>query len=250
MKKVAVLVHGWDPKYYNNNLSTKVTSDIAWSHRKRLVKLLRSEFQVKFFNLPGFCNTQTPNKTKSYNLEDFTRSLDKWLRIKNISPDIFIGYSFGGSVLLDHLVNYKSKGVFILISPAIIRKESSRSRLAHLLKLFLPSTLIKLLKHPYQYLASKYYRKGDPFLRESYDLIARRDLRNLLGSADKKRLLLIYGNNDIETPWQFVQEDVIKHSISQTIILGGGHSIGQTHPDHIIKAIHRFLAKTKKHKKH
>lgn len=239
--KLVVLVHGWDPKYYNNNLTSKVPDYVAWSKRKELLELLKNKFELRFFNLPGFCNTKTPIKSSIYNVEDFSSSLDSWLKTKKIKPSIFIGYSFGGAVLLDYLANYKTDAFFLLISPAIIRAETSRSKLAHLLKSLLPERLVKLLKHPYQYFASKYYRKGDSFLRKSYDLIVRRDLRSLLGSVDKNRLLLIYGKNDIETPWGLVEKVVKKHSINHCVIQGGGHSIGQTHPKEIHKAIDKFL---------
>ncbi len=241
-KRGAVLVHGWDPKYYNNNLAEKVDSSIAWSSRKKLIKLLQTNYDIKFYNLPGFCNTKIPTKKSVYDVEDFTNSLDAWLKDKKIKPDVFIGYSFGGAVLLDYLANYNTDASFVLISPAIIRAETSRSKLAHLLKSLLPEILVKLLKHPYQYFASKYYRKGDSFLRKSYDLIVRRDLRDLLRSIDKKRLLLIYGNSDSETPYQLVQKDVKKHDINHFVIEGGKHSIGQTHPNQISQAIYKFLS--------
>lgn len=240
-KKLAVLVHGWDPKYYNNNLPSQVASDIAWSSRRKLIKQLQISLDVRFYNLPGFCHTKIPTKKPAYNVEDFTSSLDTWLKDKKIKPDVFIGYSFGGAVLLDYLANYKTDALFVLISPAIIRAETSRSKLAHLSKSFLPEVLVKFLKHPYQYFASKYYRKGDSFLRKSYDLIVRRDLRDLLRSVDKKRLLLIYGGGDTETPYHLVQKTVEKLSLNHFVIEGGGHSIGQTHPAQIAKAIHKFL---------
>ena len=102
-----------------------------------------------------------------------------------------MGYSFGGAVALDYKVRYKSDIPVILISPALKRNETVKSQMGKIGKHIVPQKYFDSLKSLYQTIFSKYYREGTPFLRASYDKIARRDIRSLLDLVDPKDILLV-----------------------------------------------------------
>ncbi len=243
MHKEIVMVHGWGTSSYNSNLDCeKVGEDVAWSHRRELINLLQDKYSIDFFNLPGFCRVEEPQK-QVFDLEDFSDNFAKWLKDKRIKPTAIVGYSFGGAVALDFKMRYKSEIPIILISPALKRKETIKSKIGKMGKSIVPQRYFDSVKSLYQSIFSKYYREGTPFLRASYDKIARRDIRPWLDSVDPKDTLLVYGDADTSTPADYISEIVEKNKLNCLIIKGGDHNIGGTQPKAVSKAIIDFLTK-------
>lgn len=243
-KKKVLLIHGWGTSSYNSNLKTlgKNLVESTWIDRKMFVKGLKSNFEVRFFNLPGFCGTTEP-KEKFYDVEDFTNYLHRWLETRKKKPDIVIGYSFGGVVALDYKIRYSPKIPTVLIAPALKRKEGLWSLVAKKTKYFVPGFITNKLRGWYQTIFSKYYRKGSDFLRNSYDVIARRDTRNMLLSVDNRTLKIIIGDQDTSTPFGMIKEELNKLQIARKVIAGGDHDIAKTHYREILEAILEFSKK-------
>lgn len=244
MSKEAVLIHGWDPNKYNSKVGENPPLDVAWNHRPVFIDQLGQYFDVEYYNLPGFAGQPEPN-APSYNVEDFTDGFATWVESKEKDPEVIIGYSFGGAVALDYKARYNPKTPVVLVAPALKRGETSRSRFAHTAKQLVPDALVAPLKDLYQRLASEYYREGTPFLRATYDQIARRDMTELLQKVDHNDLLLIYGTDDDATPWHHVEDTVRNTGLAHHLVQGGEHNIGQTHPTEIVHAIVNFLQKRK-----
>ncbi len=241
MNKEVVLIHGWGTKNYNSNLVNEVGSEnVAWKERRELIDKLEEKYVLKYFNLPGFCGVPEP-EADSFDLEDFADYFAKWLENQGTKPLAIIGYSFGGALALEYKCRYKSDIPLALVAPALKRQETARSYAASLGKNIIPSKYFDLLKSFYQVVFSKYYREGTPFLRASYDKIARRDVRSLLGEVSPKDILLVYGDSDGSTPFSYVSELVDKRDLNCYVIAGGDHNIGQTHPDEISSAIIDFF---------
>lgn len=238
MQKTLVLIHGWGTSSYNSQLPTKPPKDAAWNSKKELTSLFENYYNLHFYNLPGFCGTPEPKK-HSYDVEDFAADLNSWLQSNKIAPDAILGYSFGGAVALCHKVNFNSKTKIILVSPALKRKETLKSFLAKYLKTITPQIFSKSFKHVYQSVFSKYYNLGTPFLKASYDKIARRDLRPLLTQVKPEEVLLIFGDSDTSTPSTYLKNYTNKDNIK--IIKNGDHEIGVTHPREITNQINTFL---------
>lgn len=236
------MIHGWGVNFYNSNINCeKVEKDIAWKDRRELVNLLKEKYSLLNFNLPGFCCTEEPNK-HYFDIEDFSNYLAKWLKDKKTKPSAIVAYSFGGAIALDYKARYKSDIPVILISPALKRKETIKSQFGSMGKGFIPQIFFDSLKSFYQSLFSRYYREGTPFLRASYDKIARRDTRPLLDKVDLKEILLIFGEQDTSTPVEYILEATEKNHPNCIIIKGGGHNIGGTHPKQVSSAIIEFLS--------
>ena len=235
------MIHGWGTGSYNSNLDCReIYEGIAWSHRQELINLLEKKYSIRYFNLPGFCCVEEPQK-QAFDLEDFSDNFAKWLKDKKTHPAAIVGYSFGGAVALDCKVRYKSDIPVILISPALKRKESMKSQMGRLGKYMVPKKYFTLIKSIYQIIFSKYYREGTSFLRASYDKIARRDIRSQLEKVNPKEVLLIYGNSDTSTPADYISEIVEKNKLNCSIIKGGNHNIGDTHPEEIYSAVTAFI---------
>lgn len=241
MSKEIVMVHGWETQVYNSKLNCEnVSEDIAWRNRENLIKQLRKKHPLRFFNLPGFCCVKEPNQV-AYDIEDFSDYFAKWLTDQDIKLVAIVGYSFGGVVALDYKVRYKSDVPVVLISPALKRRETIKSQIGRIGKSIAPQKYSDSLKSLYQSIFSKYYRHGTPFLRASYDKIARRDARLLLEKVVSEEIILVYGDSDKSTPVQYISNLVNQNHLRGLIIKGGDHNIGSTHPEQILTAITNFL---------
>lgn len=240
MGKELVLIHGWDPRFYSKTLNLDAPEPgVAWSDRIELIDLLKSKYEVRFFDLTGFCGKPEPVK-EFYDIEDFSSELNDWISKEKIKPKAIIGYSFGGAVALNYKIHYKTEVPVILISPALSRKESTFSNIGNKSKGLVPSFAREQLKAVYQSIFSKYYRLGSAFIKKSYDHIVRRDTSIDLKQVSQDSVLLIYGSKDTSTPWQNVESLVKKHGVNY-VLIGGGHDIGETNGKAIFEEIDKFL---------
>lgn len=239
MSPEIMLVHGWDPDYYNKTVESKRDQAMAWSHRPELINLLSQRYTLKYCNLPGFCGVNEPDKP-SFAVEDFADYLEDWKVTNCPHTSLILGYSFGGAISLYHKFKYQDNTPLVLVSPAILRAESARSGIAKVAKNFIPSPLLGILKDAYQRLASDYYREGTPFLRATYDRIVRENLTPIIKEIEPGGVCFIYGEDDQDTPWKLVSDTITTSGHDYFVIPGGGHSIGQTHPTQIIEAIDKF----------
>lgn len=241
MSKELVMIHGWDPNFYTAGLQeSHAREGITWTKRKDLINKLTSQFDVKFFDLPGFGGKVEPKRT-FYDVENFSDDLNTWLLNENIEPLALIGYSFGGAVALNYKLRYKARTPVVLISPALARKESTFSAIGNVSKDFVPGVVKEQLKSVYQYIFSKYYRHGSPFIRQSYDHIVRRDISQDLRKVSPQEVLLIYGTKDLATPWSKVRK-IVKETGIKHVLIDGGHNIGETKPKDIFDEIVKFLS--------
>lgn len=237
-KPEIILLHGWDPAKYNDScVSTQ--ADQAWQHRGELISLLRNRFAVNFCNLPGFCGVPEPDVP--FDVEDFANYLADWKSKNCPNPQFILGYSFGGAVATMYKALTGDPTPLVLVSPALARREGIESKVGSIAKHVVPTFALDEFKGWYQALMSPYYREGTPFIRKSYDTIVRRNIVSELEKLPLGSVLLIYGDNDKDTPWSLVQPTVEKLQLDHCIIVNGDHSIGQSHPNEILVAIEKFL---------
>jgi len=231
MKKI-LLIHGWN----HDNYTSSGCSD-AWSNRSHFVEALSAHFEVVRFNLPGFCGENGPEYP--WTLTDFTQYLN--VVIQKEKPDIALGYSFGGAILLHWKAKSGDKMIkAFLISPAIIRRYERKSVSIDWIKAVLPRRIIALARDFYlvSVVRNPYYAKAIPMMRETYRNIVGLDLReDLLKVSDE--LVLIYGEKDTATPPEIVKDFLASHENNHVlrIIKGGGHDIANTHTNEIVSVI-------------
>jgi len=231
MKKL-LLIHGWS----HNTYSSSGCAD-AWNSRSRFVEVLSEKFKVVRFNFPGFCGEKEPERP--WFLSDFTRYLNRV--IQKEKPDIALGYSFGGAIILHWKAVSDDKAVKVfLVSPAILRRYENRSISIGWLKTILPEKLIVLARGLYltRVVRNPYYIKASPVMRETYRNIVGLDLRgDLLKVSDE--LVLIYGENDSATPPELVKNFLASQESHHKfhVISGGGHDIANTHTDSLVSMV-------------
>ncbi len=234
MKKKILLIHGWDYRNY-----TKSGCTDAWANRSRFIGALREHFEVITTNLPGFCGTPDPDRP--WTLDDFTNYIGEI--IEREKPDLILGYSFGGAIVLHWKKLTGNTGVkTFLVSPAILRryKQSDLSTIQKLLKAILPQGFVSILRDFYlvQIVKNPYYAKATKVMRETYRNIVSIDLRqDLLSVTDK--LILVYGEKDSATPPNLVEKFLSQSSSHHMlrIIADGGHYIANTDTDELIGII-------------
>lgn len=231
MKKI-LLVHGWS---HNNYTSSGCTD--AWSNRLNFVEALSAHFEVVRFNLPGFCGEKDPEHP--WVLSDFTRYLDRVIQRER--PDVVLGYSFGGAILLRwKAVSGDNTVKAVLVSPAILRWYENKGISPGWLKAFLPESLTGFARDFYlvSVVRNPYYAKASRVMRGTYRNIVGLDLRDdLLKVSDE--LALIYGEKDTATPLEPVKDFLASRKSPHRlcIINGGGHDIANTHTAILVSTI-------------
>lgn len=191
MKKKILLLHGWD-----FNLYSKMTNQVdAWDEYKSFINDLEKDYDIYKINFPGFCHTEEPDD-KSWNVYRYARYVQDYLDTNNLDIDIVIGYSFGGAVAVKWKSIYKNKSKLFLIAPAIIRNSNKSKtfiktpRFLDFIRNILRNLyLIYIVKNPEM-------KFGTKFIRNSYQVIVREDLRKELDSININDIHIIYGTKD------------------------------------------------------
>ena len=228
-----LLLHGWDYRNY-----TGQGCGDAWHNRSVLVQGLAERFHVVRFNFPGFCGE--PDPARPWQMEDFVELVDGIIRRE--TPDVALGYSFGGAVLLSwkhRTGDRRLKGV--LVSPAILRRyEEGSVSLPLFLRRTLPETVREWGALLYLRLRGRnpYYTQATRVMRRTYRNIVALDLRDRLREV-RDPLCLIYGERDSATPPAQVADLLARESLPHRlhVIPGGDHDIGTTHTEQVVRLV-------------
>ena len=232
-KENLLLLHGWDYLLY----SSKTKSNDSWDEYKELIKELEKRFNIYKLNFPGFCNQKEPSD-KEWNLNNYIQYVNKFLKNNNLQIDYVLGYSFGGAVATKWKTKTKSNAKLILIAPAIIRNTNKSHKFIKTPKFL--NKLRKLLRDSYliYIVKNNEMRYGTKFLRNSYQLIVREDLRKELFSINSKEIKLIYGSEDTAVAPNIIKESAPKSYKSLYMINGANHdNIITDYVDELIKII-------------
>ena len=235
MKKI-LLIHGWNYRNY-----TRMTHELdAWHNRSEMVSLLEKYFMVYKLNLPGFCGEKEPDH--AWNLEDYATYIYEYLEKNHLKVDYILGYSFGGAVAISYYVKYGKREKIILVSPAIIRNHDQSKSFFETPKFLQPIReairdfyLIHIVKNNEMVYGTK-------FLRKTYQIIVREDLREYLYQIPPQDLLIIYGDQDkMVNPQGVVEFLNPEYKKRIEFISGGGHNIGATHPEEVVRLIRKKI---------
>jgi pimeloyl-ACP methyl ester carboxylesterase len=238
MKKTILLVHGWNYALYNSTGANN-----PWKNRAEFLKGLEELFHVHVVKLPGFCGIPEPN-TESWNTADYADWLYEYIQKTGIVFDYFFGYSFGCPVIAQMSLKHDMVTPCILISPALRRGESTRSRLAHMFS-WIPAWIRDPLREVYLGIVSPYFKYGTEFLRNSYKIIVREDsVDSALLLSQKVPLYCIYGTADTATPVQIVLDELSHNNIKLYTIMHGGHNIAVTHTKEVLDIVRSIVVTT------
>jgi pimeloyl-ACP methyl ester carboxylesterase len=212
MKKNILLLHGWDYELY----SSKTKHNDAWADYKEFINNLSKNNNIYKINFPGFCQKEEPTQ-KEWNVEKYANYVQSYIEDNNLNIDIVIGYSFGGAVAVKWKSMYKNTTKLFLIAPAIIRNADKSKKFIktpkclNFFRNFIRDLyLIYKVKNP----EMKY---GTKFLRNSYQVIVREDMRKELDNINYKDIHIIYGTKDTAVdPYKLYDtvNDKLKNNIS------------------------------------
>ena len=235
MKKI-LLIHGWNYRNYTSQTNEKD----AWHNRQRLVELLSKEYEVYKLNLPGFCGEKEPKK--SWDLNDYAKYIKNYLEKNKLKVDYILGYSLGGAVAVTYKLKYGKNEKLILVSPAIIRNNNNSKKFVKTPKIL--DKLRSFLRNQYiiHVVKTPEMVYGTKFLRDTYQIIVREDLRDSVLKIKSQDLLIIYGEkDDMVNPKGVINYLPKEYEKRIKLIINGDHNIGQSHYEEIVKIINENI---------
>lgn len=172
-----------------------------------LINFLSNYFTVYIVDYPGFGNSNFPSRDLT--IFDYSNLIYEFIKEKKLNDPVLLGHSFGGRIItvLTGYYNYKFSNI-ILMDSAGIKPKTTIKKLWHKLSYKLLKKLGKILpkkykKKYYEKLFNKYassdYQLLSSNMRKTFQNVVNTDLKNYLKYINSK-VLLIWGNNDKDTP--------------------------------------------------
>jgi pimeloyl-ACP methyl ester carboxylesterase len=228
-----VLLHGWG--------DSQKTFDL-------LVEKLSPKYRVITLDLPGFGQTQAPNKV--WGLTDYSNFIARFLSKINIEKvDLLLGHSNGGAlaIKLVALEGLSPKKLVLLSSAGIRDREKVKklgikivAKTGKVATFWLPkSSKQKLQKKLYGVVGSDMLVA--PELKETFKKTVSEDIQSEAREL-KLPTLIIYGDQDRATPVEY--GEVFHKLISGSnlkVISGASHFVHQEKPDEVAELVERFL---------
>ncbi|UOQ47059.1 alpha/beta hydrolase [Gracilibacillus caseinilyticus] len=234
-----VMLHGW-------GTSLDLFDDLQ--------QKLSNHFQVTSLDFPGFGASDDPSE--SWNVDQYTDFLEKFLQKLQITNPILIGHSFGGRVSIKYADRHQ-QGVhkIILIGSAGIKP---KRKVDYYVKVYSYKTLKKVLSLPgiNRYkddIIAKYrgkagsadYQNASRVMQQTLSKVVNEDLQHHMPNI-KAPTLLIWGANDTATPVSDakVMEQLIPNA-GLAVIENATHYVFLEHKQRVAIIIDTFLEEDK-----
>ncbi len=225
--KPLILLHGWgcDFTIFNG-----------------LVPTLSSQYEVHLFDLPGFGLSPAP--AQIYGSTEITTLIEEACRQLKLQPYAVLGHSFGGKIALKMAKNGFAERIILIGSAGIKLPLNFKQRM----KIFGYKICKPLLKYS-NFLAclatncgSADYQQSSGMMRKILVKVVNEDLRSLLPQVTQPALL-IWGNNDQETPLKsgHLMKLLLPHA-KLVVIPNSGHFPFLEHRKEVLSSIISFLA--------
>lgn len=194
-------------------------------------------------DLPGFGKSQTPQK--AWTVTNYAMHVRRVLEKLQITNPVFVGHSFGGSIVI-HLAASKfmpEPEKLILIGSAGVRTKSVRkTALKVVTKMIKPLFSLPLLRRfrsntqrkLYETLGVSDYLNAGP-MKETIKNIFATDLTPLFQNVSAP-VTLIWGEHDTDTPLAHahIMKDHMPHATLH-IVENAGHYVFQDQPEKFVK---------------
>jgi len=192
-KKTLFILPGWG--------DTRKTFDF-------LIENLKQTYTIYIFDYPGF--GKSPFLNQDITIYDYAEYFHDFITTKKIENPIILGHSFGGriAILLTSIYKIKIEKLILMDAAGIKPKKTFKKWIRQTiykglkkLKYFLPSKI----KDKYQkWLLSKFssadYQALSPTMMTTFRNIVNEDLKKYLNQMQVEEVLLIWGEEDIDTP--------------------------------------------------
>lgn len=228
-----LFLHGW-----GDTLETFNTLSRSLSKNRRVVRV----------DLPGFGGSESPRNT--WDVSAYIEFVSNFIRKLDINPDIIVGHSFGGRIILKGV----SSGIFnprkiILIASAGVSERRTAKNIfirsgARLLKVLLYIPPFVFWKN---HIRNIFYKKlGSDYntfdhLKDTFVKVIEEDLRVYVSHINIPTLI-IWGSEDEATPLadgRLLHELIKKSELH--VIDKAGHFVHKDNPDQVLEYIQNFL---------
>lgn len=228
-KKEIIFLHGW-----GNSVNTF----------KEQIDYFKDKYHLYLIDMPGFGKSN--EQIVPYNLDDYVKVLDTFIKEKEIQDPILIGHSFGGRIIIKYLNNHTVSKIILIASAGIKKKENLKSKLKKM-KYKIKKKWYQITKNyvEYNYLiksnGSYDYQNASTILKQTMVKVINEDLTKYLKNI-KAKTLLIWGKKDTETKIEqaYKFKNLIKNS-SLTIFDNAGHFVHQEEKENVNSIIERFI---------
>lgn len=230
-----IILHGWSSKI-------EKWSPVIKEFEKKGLK-------VFFPKLPGF-GEKMP--AKSFNLDDYSQWLKKYLEEKKLKKAVILGHSFGGWVALKFTSeNPKHLSRLILISSSGIKHSNPLKFLFLLIskigKLIFLIPGISLFRKParwffYRLIGEKDYYQANRWQKETLKKILKEHLNQEALEKIKTPVLILWGKKDEVTPIEdaYLLNKKIKNS-KLLVLPSASHSLPFEEKEWLVKQVVSFL---------
>ena len=235
MKNI-LLLHGWGYSSY-----TKMANhSTPWYNKQKFISKLKERYNVYTPYFPGFCGETEPAKT--YDLDDYAKYIDNYIKTNNLNIDFILGNSFGGEVAIRYKTLFNSSIPIILTVPAILRKNVNSKKFISTPKIITP--LRNVLRDLYVIHIKKTpeMKYGTKFLRKSYQKIVRYNLIEEVKLFKFNQVFILLGAKDTMVDTDIIYNELSKKFTNNIIIINGGHEITETNTDEVMDYIFKFTS--------
>jgi pimeloyl-ACP methyl ester carboxylesterase len=239
--ETVLLLHGWGV-------------DSSWMNG--VAARLKKYYRVVSVDFPAHGQTQEPKDTVG--VPEYAQWTQEFMRLNNIQNAHVVAHSFGGRVAL-YLVAHHPQLInkLVLTGSAGLTKPKTFKATLKKLRYRLGRTFLKVLTFipylkPYakKWLEnyrnrhnSKDYQALDEGMRKTFQKIISFDSREFL-SKIKHKTLLVWGEQDTETPLWMAKELKEKIAGSRLSVIPGGHFAFMQYPDPFCDLVLDFLEET------
>jgi pimeloyl-ACP methyl ester carboxylesterase len=235
MKQWILIIHGWGRG--------------AERWQKTAEKLSEAGFSVLLPDLPGF--GQAPPPSEPWGVSEYADFLATLLTAKGVKKTVVIGHSFGGQLAVALAFSHPELvEKIILVSPAIIRTRSLKSRGCALLAKLTKPVLQTILSAEsfkqwqqlaYRLLASPDYFQAKGVMKETLKKVIAADLSSKLNSLSCP-LLIIWGDKDRQISLrQLGRLKSLKPEMEIKVFPGVGHDLPFSQREGLVQTIKTWV---------
>ena len=199
---------------------------------------------VYALDLPGFGRSETPSQ--SFTIADYSEAVARFIEALKLSDVCLVGHSFGGRVAIKLAVSRPDLVQKLLLADSAGVREKSWKRDLFKVGAKIVRPIFKL--PPLQPLRKRIYRLigaedyvMTPELKEVFLKTINEDLTPLLPKI-KQRTLVIWGDQDKETPLKFgrlMAKQIPRAKLK--VIKGAGHCSFVDEPNEFLQVLKDFL---------
>jgi pimeloyl-ACP methyl ester carboxylesterase len=210
-------------------------------------KLGNSEIQklnIYALDMPGF--GQSPAPKTAWTVGDYTELIKSFIDKLGLKNVILVGHSFGGRIGIKLAAIYPNLiSKLILVDSAGFVFNPDRKMMLNILAkaarpLFKPKFMQKLRRKIYEQIGAEDYI-ATPALTETFLNVVNEDLTPFMEKIQTPTLL-VWGEKDLETPFEFAEMMHSKIKNSKLIVLEeAGHYSFLDKQDYFVRALEQFI---------